>query len=196
MGRQGQGQAPPALQAATLCTWLLTLLSTACQSPSPLVTRFSLKIKAKVFTGPILAFSRELKLGPRQTLAIAGLLGTHHLTSWRLVTMPTATRVTGRRHSLSMDSAHLVPGRALASVPFLSHKPFLVPCHIQWDPLTDDIRQWWMSRVTRVFQGSGHLPGPTTNGLDWTGWLPGPNLPPGKPAHTSHSTYSHTKDPG
>lgn len=165
------------------------MLSTACQSPSPLVTCFSLKIKAKVFAGPILAFSRELRLGPRQTLAIAGLLGTHHLTLWGLVTMPTATRVPGRSHSLSTDSAHLVPGRALASVPFLSHKPFLVPRHIQWDPLTDDIRQWWMGQVTRVFQGSGRLPGPTTSGLDWTGWLPGPNLSPGKPAHTS-------KDPG
>lgn len=121
-------------------TWLLTLLSTACQSPSPLLTCFSLKIKAKVFTGPILAFSRELRLGPRQTLVIAGLLGTHHLTLWGLVTMPTATRVTGRSHSLSTDSAHLVPGRTLASVPFLSHKPFLVPRHVQWDPLTDDIR--------------------------------------------------------
>lgn len=96
-----------------------------------------LKIKVTVFTGPILAISRELRPSPRQTLAIAGLLEAHYFTSWELVTMPIATRVTGRSHSLSMDSARLMPGRALASVPFLSHKPCLVPCPVQWDPLTD-----------------------------------------------------------
>lgn len=89
----------------------------------------------------MLAISRELRPSPRQTLAIAGLLETHYLTSWGLVTMAAATRVTGRSHSLSMDSAHLVPGRALASIPFLSHKPFLVPCPVQCDPLANSIRQ-------------------------------------------------------
>lgn len=64
--------------------------------------------------------------------------------------MPTATRVTERSHSLSMDSAHLVPGRALAPIPFLSHKPFLAPCHVQCDPLTDNIKQWLVSQATGI----------------------------------------------
>lgn len=138
-GKIGPRSSLPALQAAALCTWFLTLLATHVRARVLWLPVFLLKIKAKAFAGPILAISRELRPSPRQTLALAGLLEAHYLTSWGLVTMPTATRVTGRSRSLSMDSARLVPGRALASVSFLSHKLCLVPCHVQWDPLTDNI---------------------------------------------------------